>query len=143
MSVAERFFDTNILLYLLSGDDAKADQAEDLLSQGGHISVQVLNEFASAAIRKLKMTHAELREVLTPIRAVCAVNPLTEATHDLGLRLSERYQLSIYDAMIAAAALMAGCKTLFSEDMQDGLLIDRKLRICNPFMGALFKSVGH
>lgn len=135
MSVAEQFFDTNVLLYLLSSNDARADKAEELISQGGHISVQVLNEFASVATRKLKMTHTELREVLAPIRTVCEVSPLTEETHDLGLRLSERYQLSIYDAMIAASALMVGCKTLLSEDMQDGQIIDRKLRIRNPFAG--------
>lgn len=134
MSVAEQFFDSNVLLYLLS-DSAKADKAEELLIQGGHISVQVLNEFASIAIRKLKMSHAEAREMLAPIRAVCRVNPLTEETHELGLQLSERYQLSIYDGMIAASALLAGCKTLLSEDMQDGQIIERKLRIRNPFAG--------
>lgn len=133
MSIAEHFFDTNIVLYLLSADDVKADRAEKLLSQGGHISVQVLNEFASIATRKLKMTHAEVQEVLIPVRAICHVNPLTEETHDLGLRIAERYQVSIYDAMILASALAAGCRTLFSEDMQDGQLIDRRLRICNPF----------
>lgn len=133
MSVAEQFFDSNVLLYLLSGDSVKADKAEELLVQGGHISVQVLNEFASIATRKLKMSHAEAREVLAPIRAVCRVNPLTEETHERGLQLCERYQLSIYDGMIAASALLAGCKTLFSEDMQDGQIIERKLRIRNPF----------
>jgi predicted nucleic acid-binding protein len=135
MRVAEQFFDSNILLYLLSGDAAKADKAEEVISQGGHISVQVLNEFASIATRKLKLTHAEVREVLAPVRAICKVNPLSEETHDLGLQISERYQLSIYDAMIAASALAAGCKTLLSEDMQDGQIIDRKLRIQNPFTG--------
>ena len=135
MSAAEQFFDSNVLLYLLSGDDAKADKAEEVISQGGHISVQVLNEFASVATRKLKLTHAEVREVLAPVRAICNVNPLTEETHDLGLQISERYQLSIYDAMIAASALAAGCKMLLSEDMQDGQIIDRKLRIRNPFAG--------
>lgn len=134
MRVAEQFFDSNILLYLLSGDDAKADRAEEVISQGGYISVQVLNEFASIATRKLKLTHAEVREVLAPVRAICNVNALTEETHDLGLQISERYELSVYDAMIAASALMAGCKTLLSEDMQDGLVIDRELRIRNPFI---------
>lgn len=133
MSVSEPFFDTNVLLYLLSGDDTKADKVEELLSQGGYISVQVLNEFASIATRKLKMSHAEVREFLSPIRAILQVNSLAAETHDLGLRLSERYQVSIYDAMIVASALLAGCKTLLSEDMQDGQVIDRTLRICNPF----------
>lgn len=133
MSGAEPFFDSNVLLYLLSADTAKADRAEELISQGGHISVQVLNEFASIATRKLKMPHADVREVLAPLRAVCRVVPLTEETHELGIQVAERYRLSIYDAMIAASALTAGCKTLYSEDMQDGLLINRTLRIRNPF----------
>lgn len=133
MSVPEHFFDTNILLYLLSEDDAKADAAEALVGEGGHLSVQVLNEFASVATRKLDMTHAEARDVLAPIRAICQVHALTEVTHELGVHLAERHRLSIYDGMIAAAALDAGCTTLFSEDMQDGLLIERSLRIRNPF----------
>lgn len=133
MSVSEQFFDTNVLLYLLSGDNTKADKAEELLSQGGYISVQVLNEIASVTTRKLKMNHAEVREFLSPIRAILQVNPLATETHDLGLQLAERYQVSIYDAMIAASALLAGCKTLLSEDMQDGQVIERTLRVRNPF----------
>jgi predicted nucleic acid-binding protein len=58
---------------------------------------------------------------------------LTIETHDLGKLIAERYKLSVYDAMIVAAALLGGCDTLYSEDMQDGLLIDNQLRICNPF----------
>jgi predicted nucleic acid-binding protein len=133
MSAADQFFDSNVVLYLISDDDTKADQAEELISEGGQISVQVLNESASIAIRKLKMTHEEVREVLSTVRAICQVNPLTEETHDLGMQIAERYQLSIYDAMIAASALAAGCTTLFSEDMQDGLVINRKLKVKNPF----------
>ena len=130
---ADHFFDSNVLIYLFSGDDTKADEAESLLSQGGVISVQVLNEFASVASRKAGMSTAEIREALEPIRAICAVHPLTEELHDLGMQLTERYQLSLYDAMIVGSALTAGCNTLFSEDMQDGQIIDRKLRIQNPF----------
>lgn len=133
MSVPDWFFDSNILLYLLSADEARADAAEILVSKSGHINVQVLNEFASVATRKLDMTYAEVRDALEPIRAICTVHALTEATHDMGLQLAERYRLSLYDAMIAAAALGAGCVTLFSEDMQDGLLIEGVLRIKNPF----------
>ena len=133
MSAADRFFDTNVLLYLLSGDEAKADRAEEVLASGGVISVQVLNEFASVAVRKLKMSMAEIREVFTTIRAVCKIVPISEETHDKGLELSERYGLSIYDAMIVAAALLAGCKMLLSEDMQDGQVIDGSLAIRNPF----------
>ena len=133
MPAAETFFDTNILLYLLSEDAAKADRVEELLADGGVISVQVLNEFAAVASRKLGMSWSEIRDVLAPIRTVCEIEPLTVQTHDLGIEIAERYGFSFYDAMILASALRAGCKILYSEDLQDGQVIDRKLRICNPF----------
>ena len=67
------------------------------------------------------------------IRGLLPVQPLTIDIHETGVRLAERYGLSIYDAMIAASALDAGCETLWSEDMQDGLVLDDRLRIVNPF----------
>jgi len=136
MSAAEPFFDTNVLLYLLSADLAKADRAESLLANGGTISVQVLNEFASVALRKLAMSVAELREILEPVRGVCKVEPLTEDTHDRALALVERYGCSFHDALLLAAALRAGCARLYSEDLQHGQLVDRQLRILNPFRQA-------
>ena len=100
---------------------------------GGLISVQVLNEITNVARRKLAMSWVEINEVLALIRSICPTEPLTIETHDRGRLVAERYGLSVYDAMIVAAALLAGCKTLYSEDMQDGLLIDHQLHICNPF----------
>ena len=132
-SGGEDFFDTSVVLYLLSADTAKADRAEELLAVGGTISVQVLNEFVAVASRKLRMSWIEIREVLAQIRAVCAVEPMTIETHEGALRLAERYGLPIYDALIVSAALLADCKTLHSEDMQDGQVIDRTLTIRNPF----------
>ena len=134
MPAAEAFIDTNVLLYLLSADIAKADRAEALVGGGALISVQVLNELANVARRKLAMRWEDIDELAQAIRASCTVEPLTVETHDTGRRLAERYGLSVYDAMIAASALLANCRTLFSEDMQHGLLIDRRLRIRNPFL---------
>jgi predicted nucleic acid-binding protein len=133
MNEAEVFFDTNVVLHLLSGDAVKADRAEELLATGGMISVQVLNEFASVASRKLRLSWPEIRDVLAPIRVICPVVPLSVDTHDRALLLVERYGLSLYDALIVAAALLAGCKTLYSEDMQHGQVIERQLTISNPF----------
>ena len=130
MSGGEDFFDTNVVLYLLSADPAKADRAEELLAMGGTISVQVLNEFVAVASRKLRMPQTEVREILDQ---VCAVEPMTIETHERALNIAERHGLSIYDALIVAAALLAGCTTLFSEDMQHGQVIDRQLTIRNPF----------
>ncbi|MFI4939169.1 MAG: PIN domain-containing protein [Burkholderiales bacterium] len=137
MSEADVFFDTNIVLYLLSADPVKADRAEELLSIGGMISVQVLNEFTSVALKKLRMTWPEIREILAQVRAVCPVANLTLATHDRAAQVAERYGVSFYDALIVAAALIAGCTTLFSEDLQDGQVIERQLTICNPFKDAV------
>ena len=131
--MADSFFDTNVLLYLLSGDEGKANRAEQELSGGGVISVQVLNEFASVATRKLGMSVTEVREVLAAVRAACTVVPLSEETHDVGLQIVEKFQLSLYDAMIVAAALLAGCKTLLSEDLQRGQVFEGRLEVWNPF----------
>jgi predicted nucleic acid-binding protein len=106
MSATKPFFDTNVLLYLLSGDTAKADRAEALLAQGGILSVQVLNEFAAVASRKLGLSYPEIREVLAPIRTICTVEPVTLETHERGLQIAERYGFRLYDAMIIAAALL-------------------------------------
>jgi predicted nucleic acid-binding protein len=131
---AKAFIDSNIALYLLSADATKADRAEVVIAGGGVISVQVLNEVTNVARRKLGMSWAETDEILSGLRSACSIEPLTTQTHDTGRRLAERYGLSVYDAMIVAAALLAGCVNLYSEDMQHGLLIDRQLRICNPFI---------
>ena len=132
MPDAKGFFDTNVLLYLLSSDAAKADAAEELLAAGGFISVQVLNEFASVASRKLGMSWSEIKDALDSIRAVCEVLPMSVTIHHRALEIAERYGLSIYDAMIVASALVAGCETLHSEDLQDGQVIEN-LTIRNPF----------
>jgi predicted nucleic acid-binding protein len=127
------FFDTNILLYIASDDRVKADKAEKLLGAGGAISVQVLNEIANVGRRKMRMSWHDTHAFLSLMRELLIVHPVTVNTHEIGLGLAERYNLSIYDAMIAAAALHAECDTLWSEDMQHGLAIEDRLRIVNPF----------
>lgn len=133
MPEAKAFIDTNVLLYLLSSNTDKANRAESLLRAGGLISVQILNEITNVARRKLAMSWLEINELLMLIRSVCPVQPLIIETHDRGRLVAERYGINVYDAMIVAAALLAGCETLYSEDMQDGLLIDHQLRVSNPF----------
>jgi predicted nucleic acid-binding protein len=129
------YFDTNVLVRLASDDTAKADQAEATLARGGAISVQVLNEIANVARRKMQMSWDDTHAFLN-LRGLLTVHPLTVETHETGLRLAERYGLSTYDAMIAASALDAGCDTLWSEDMQHGMALEEGLRIVNPFRGA-------
>ena len=127
------FLDSNIVLYLASEDLLKADRAQELVAEGGTISVQVLNEIANISRRKMGLSWAETRNFLLMIRGLLKVEPLTIEIHDVGISLAERYQLSIYDSMIVSAALSAECDTLLSEDLQDGLLINGRLRVLNPF----------
>ncbi len=126
------FADTNVVLYLLD-DGPKADRAEVILGQGPRISVQVLNESLVNCRRKAGLGWEEAAAFLEGVRALCPVEDLTVQTHDVGRALAERYGFSIYDAMIVARALVAGCTTMWSEDMQDGLLVEGQLRIVNPF----------
>ena len=130
---AKPFLDSNILIYLLSDDSSKADCAEGLLRHGGIISVQVLNEVTHVMRRKLRLEWTEIREFLSLVRSFVTVEPLTVEIHEQGLQLAERYGFSLYDAMIVASALTAGCSRLMSEDMQDGLRVDGRLEIGNPF----------
>ena len=129
----ETFIDTNVLIYLMSSDEIKATRAEQIMEAGGVISIQVLNEFTSVARRKLLMSWDEIREFTWIVRAICTVENLSDSIYDLGCQLAERYSIGVYDAMIVASALNGGCTTLFSEDMQDGLIIEKKLTISNPF----------
>jgi predicted nucleic acid-binding protein len=127
------FFDSNVLLYIASSDPVKADQAVATVARGGAISVQVLNEIANVARRKMRMSFADTHTFLNMLRGLLTVHPLTVENHETGLRLAERYGFSTYDAMIAASALSAGCDKLWSQDMQHGMQLDEGLRILDPF----------
>lgn len=130
------FFDTNVLVYAATKDPLKAERARNLIELGGTISVQVLNEVTNVALRKKAMAWPDIHSFLGLLRSLLHVRPVTIEVHEKGLDLAERYRLSIYDAMIAAAALHAGCDTLWSEDMHHGLHIEGCLRVTNPFAAA-------
>ena len=127
------FFDSNVILYFALSRDAKAVRAEQLVAQGGVISVQVLNECANVLRLKRGQSWPNIQDFLSELCVRLDVVPITIDIHQTGLRLAERYGFSIYDSFIVAAALHADCETLWSEDMQDGLLVEGRLRISNPF----------
>ena len=131
--MSAEFADTNIVLYLLD-DGPKADRAEAILGQGPRISVQVLNEAMVNCRRKAGLSWDETGTFLAGIQALCPVEDLTLQTHEVGRALAERYNFSVYDAMIVAAALRAGCTTLWTEDMHHGLVVEERLRLVNPFI---------
>jgi predicted nucleic acid-binding protein len=131
--MASQFLDSNVLVYAFT-NDRRAAKAQALLESGAAISVQGLNEFANVARRKLGMNWDELDRALGDIRTVCPrILPVDLDTHAEGLRIAERHGYAIFDALIIAAALQAGAATLWSEDMQHGMVIDDRLTISNPF----------
>lgn len=131
--VAGDFIDTNVLVYLASADPAKAARAEELVARGGTVSVQVLNELANVARRKMRLSWDETNELLATLRRLIDVVPVTVETHDRGLHVAERFGLSVYDAMIVAAAAIAGCGVLWTEDLQHGAVLEG-VRVSNPFL---------
>lgn len=128
-----RLFDSNVPLYLAIDDTTKADQAEALMAGGGVVSVQVLNEVANVALRKYGFKIPQVRRFVDRMRPIVTVVPATTETHDLALQVHERYHFAFYDSCIIAAALLADCDTLWSEDMHHGQVIDGRLTIRNPF----------
>jgi predicted nucleic acid-binding protein len=130
---AKPFFDTNILLYAFNEDDPRNEVSRILLAAGGVIGVQTLNEFVAVARRKAGRSWQQVSEALHALRDLCpTVIPLTLDTHEAALPIAERYGYHIFDSLVIAAALEAHCRTLYSEDMQDGQKIG-DLTIRNPF----------
>lgn len=130
---ALEMLDSNVLIYAF-GTDPRADTADGLLRKGCVISVQALNEFTNVARRKMGMPWGEIREAVSAIQMLCRpVIPLEIEAHAKAIAIAERYQLSFFDALMVAVGLTADCGVLWSEDMQDGLVIEGKLRIRNPF----------
>jgi predicted nucleic acid-binding protein len=127
------FIDTNVIVYAFEEGAPKQEAALDLLAAGGVTSVQVLNEFATVARRKLGFDWTEIEEA---VAGICVLlpdpAPLRVETHVRAIEVAKRFDFSIYDALIVAAALEAGCRMLYTEDMQHGQKIEG-LVIDNPF----------
>jgi len=96
------------------------------------VSTQVLNELTNVLL-KWKMSKKIIEQAIDEICLTCEVKIINEATIKRGLTINERYGYSFYDSLILAAALEANCEKVFSEDMQDGQVIDGKLTIINIF----------
>ncbi len=127
------FFDTNVLVYTVTSDPRKR-QADRIIRAGGIVSVQVLNEFAHVASRKLRHGWDAVELALNLFRlSIEDVRPLTHDIHTAALKLARNHAFSFYDALIVASAIEAGCDTLYSEDMQHGRTIGA-LTIRNPFI---------
>ena len=124
------FLDTNVLGYLLDGG-RKEKFARRLAGDQPHISVQVLNEFI-AVCKKCGKDRETAYQLADAIANASTVHGITLSTYRLAQAVATRYQLSHWDGLIVAAATLAQCETLYSEDMQHGQVIG-PVKVVNPF----------
>ena len=134
---AKSFADSNVVLYTIGKDARKADIARRLIAAQPAISVQVVNECVSVCLRKLSFTREQAYAFARTLMDRTDVLALEEATVDQAAALAIRYQLSHWDALIVAAALLAGCDTLYSEDLQHDQVFDDRLTVVNPFLAEI------
>jgi predicted nucleic acid-binding protein len=127
------FADTNVIVYAQSDDGEKSAKAIQLLEGDLVISTQVVNETVSVLTRKHGFSLGDAHQVATYLLVVCEVVPLDADTIREAIRLAARHQLSHWDSLIVSAALLAGCDTLYTEDLQHGQVFDDRLTVVNPF----------
>jgi predicted nucleic acid-binding protein len=128
------FADTNLFIYAESQDQHKSACALTIIENSPVISTQVINETVSVLIRKHGFLISEAHEIAESLLDLCEVISVDAETVRKAIDLAKRYSLSHWDSLIVAAALMADCRTLYSEDMQHGLVFDNQLTVMNPFL---------
>ena len=132
---AKVFIDTNVVVYLYSGDEPEKQTAALSLIENNEaiVSTQVLSELANTLRRKFSLPFEVVAQAVAEVQEGSTVSPVMPETIAQALKLAKKYQYSYYDSQILASALSAGCSTLFTEDMQHGQLIENTMTICNPF----------
>jgi len=128
------FADTNVVLYIIGSDPDKTSIARDILSTHPVISTQVVNEAVNVCTRKLDFTREKAYAFADKVMCLTEVLPVDEITVRKSAEIAIRYQLSNWDALIVAAALLSGCVTLYTEDMQHGQIFEDQLKVINPFI---------
>ena len=128
------FIDSNIIVYLVDNrSKEKTKKAQDFLSPDFFISTQVIAENVNVCLKKLHLnketTFDFARRVLNRFRIL----QITEATLLKNFEISIKYQLSSWDSIIIATAILNSCSIIYSEDMQDGLVVENSVTIINPF----------
>jgi predicted nucleic acid-binding protein len=127
--------DTNIFIYLRSTDyPEKSYKANELLDHSPVVSVQVISEYLNVFKRLFKYPKQKIMEICLSDLDGCRIQPVTYDTLQRAKKLIDHYDFQLFDSIVVASALEAGCNTLYSEDLQHGLMVDKQLKIINPFI---------
>ncbi len=135
------FFDTNILVYMFDKSEKEKNKISKKLIKGLRnkanlfISAQVLNEFVTIVTKKIEnpITFDKLKKILDIIQKVFWISPLSWDDTFMAVEIKLRYQYAFWDSLIISSAMANTCKKLYTEDLQDGQIIDEKLTIINPY----------
>jgi len=128
------FLDSNIILYAFGKDDSKKAIAKELIRQKLTISVQVINEVSNTLFKKFHFSVSETKNIFDFIKNKTEIKPMNIKTIEYCFYIKEKYKFSYWDSMIIASALENKCLILFTEDMQNGQIIEEHLVIVNPFL---------
>jgi len=131
---AKTFLDTNIVLYAIGQDTHKKMVARQLIATSPMVSAQIINESVNVCLKKFKFEKAQAYAVADTVMNKVNVLPIDEAVIRKSAELAIAHQLSNWDALIVAAALLGDCDTLYSENMQHGRLFEKSLKVINPFL---------
>ena len=126
--------DTNILIYSHDQNAGnKQNIARNLIIESPIVSTQVVSEYINVLKRIMKVPKQEIISTCLPNLKRCNIFKIDTITLQRADSLMQRHDFQIFDAIIIASALEAGCQYLFSEDMQHNMKIDKQLTIINPF----------
>ena len=128
------FADTNLVLYTIGKDARKKAIAREILVRRPVVSAQAINEAVNVCLRRFAFTRERAYAFADILMRRTDIRPIDETTIRKSAEIAIRYQFSNWDSLIIAAALLANCDTIYSEDMQHGQLIDGTLTIVNPFL---------
>ena len=128
------FIDSNIIVYLVDNrSKEKTKKAQDFLSPDFFISTQVVSENVNVCLKKLHLNKETTFDFARRILNRFRILQITEATLLKSFEISIKYQLSSWDSIIIATAILNSCSIIYSEDMQDGLIVENSVTIINPF----------
>ena len=126
--------DTNILIYAIDTSfPLKKKISENLIDSLPVINTQCISEFANICIRKFNFDKVTTLQIINRILKKCVIQNCSASTYLLAEKIMKHYQFQLFDSIIIASSLESGCETFFTEDLHHGLLIEKQLRICNPF----------
>ncbi|MBD2596152.1 PIN domain-containing protein [Nostoc spongiaeforme FACHB-130] len=135
------FVDSNIWLYrfILNSSETSAVQKQQIATtvtsqENLLVSIQVINEVCANLIRKAGFDNSQIQNLIEDFSEGCEILPVSLETLQYAVKLRDRYLLSFWDSLIVASAVLGQASILYSEDMQDGLMIENALQIVNPFL---------